>query len=90
MKVFKITFIFILIGVAQFSTAFCANVLVWDNDCDKWIFSTERTQYEGCEQGIRRALIANGHTVTCLKNLPTDLDSYDVIFVVLGYADCAT
>ena len=61
-------------------------VLVWDNDQDGMFFSQESYSYVHCETRLVQALQDEGLNTTVVTDLPGDLSSWDVIFVVLGFA----
>ena len=63
---------------------FSQQVLIWDNDNNSDFLDPEGTGYVGCEFKIQQALTTNGITFTTVSTLPTDLSSYDVVFVTLG------
>ncbi|MCP4581852.1 MAG: hypothetical protein GY839_09540 [candidate division Zixibacteria bacterium] len=59
-------------------------ILVWDNDNDSYYTDPGDGQVHGSEYGIQRALQDNFVNYSTVTSLPTDLSSYDIVFVALG------
>lgn len=79
---------FALLAVLFFSSAprlHAARILIWDNDQDSGFFDTQTRRIVSSELSVKRALEKNGHQVTVVKRLPEQLDSYDAVFVLLGF-----
>ncbi len=75
----------VLSAVLLFGGALQAqNVLVWDNDNGSDYSDPDNGVTRSCEYGIVQALSANNINYTTLSYLPSYLDNYDIIFVVLG------
>ena len=62
-----------------------SEILIWDNDQGSTFYSWESGLVESCHKGIEQALNRNGYYPAVVSRLPEDLDSYEVIFVVLGF-----
>ena len=79
--------VFLAIAVTMFMSihSFGAEVLIWDNDSKSSFWIPESQKYEGCEEAIQRALLANGHQAVVTSYLPEDLSGYDAVFIVLGF-----
>ena len=68
-------------------------ILVWDKDSfagganGKTFQDPEGSGIIGCEYWIEQALAQNGYSCTTWPdmNLPPDISTYDVIFIVLGW-----
>ena len=87
MKLFtkKFAIIFLVLSLWIISVIVSAQtVLIWDNDNNSDFLDPEGAGNVGCEYGLQHALTANGITFTTVITLPTDLSSYDVVFVTLG------
>jgi len=76
---------FIAIVIIMLAASVAAqNVLIWDNDNGSDYSDPENYVTRPCEYGIQRALAANNVSYTTLSTLPSNLDSYDIVFVELG------
>jgi len=64
--------------------AFSQSILVWDKDHDKTIPDPETGVYVDATYGVTKALGDCGYAYTTVKVLPSDLSSYDILFVVMG------
>ena len=70
------------------AAANAANVCVWNYDAlDTW-FDNEAGQTINSAYWVEGTLQDQGHTVTVVSDLPTSLDSYDVVFCLMGWYRC--
>lgn len=84
----------VLLSVAPYPDAGLGQeILVWDMDGfdgganGKTFQDPEGSGIIGCEYWIEQALAQNGHSCSTWAemNLPPDISTYDVIFIVLGW-----
>lgn len=66
------------------SIASSQNILLWDKDHGKVFLDPEGAGPVDASYGIEKALIQNGYGFTQTKSLPSDLNPYQIIFVVMG------
>ncbi len=65
-----------------------AHVFIWNYDPLDAFFDDQVGDSVDCAYWLEQTLDARGHTFITDTSLPTDLDSYDVVFVTLGWYRC--
>lgn len=60
------------------------NVLIWDNDNSSDYEDPETGLLKNCEDGIENALSMNGIDYAVTTVLPSDLSTFDMVFISLG------
>ena len=89
MKKYLIFLSFLLVAAYTINAA---NILIWHFDPDNLDTYTdpEAGKEIGCDYWIKESLTANGYDYDYHKSLslPSDISSYDVILVTLGYFAC--
>jgi hypothetical protein len=68
--------------------SYSAHVLIWEYDTLDIFYDPVIPESVDCPHWIAKALIDNGHTYETYPYLPSDLSSYDVVFVTLGWYRC--
>jgi hypothetical protein len=68
--------------------ALAANVFVWNFDPLDRFYDNQVGDTVDCAYGLEQSLAANGHTFNASSNLAPNLDSYDAVFVTLGWYRC--
>lgn len=63
---------------------FSQSIFVWDKDHSKLFIDPEGAGQVDASYGVTKALTDCGYTFTSSTVLPSDLDPYDIIFVVMG------
>lgn len=71
--------VFLLAGIAPGQ-----EILVFDNDLGDTFPNPDGGGTVGCEYAVENALADNGYSTTTYTFLPTNLDPYDGIFIVMG------
>jgi hypothetical protein len=64
--------------------AFSQSIFVWDKDHDKLFADPEGGGNVDATYGVTKALTANGFTFTESATLPGNINSYDILFVIMG------
>lgn len=67
---------------------FAANVLVWEYDIYDRFYESDIGDSVSTIYWVEQTLSSLGHTVTTTTILPTNLDTYDVVFALLGWFRC--
>lgn len=80
--------VFIIILSMALSTGLSYNVLVWDYDRGDSYEDPDTQQVIGSEVNLVSALQDNGESPEVLTSLPSDLSSYDIIYVCTGWYTC--
>jgi len=62
--------------------------LIWNYDGLDTFYDSQVGLTINCAYWLEQTLTANGHTYQTLTTLPANLDSYDVIFITLGWYRC--
>ena len=68
--------------------AIAANVLIWEKDALDTFYDSQVGLTIDTPYWVEQTLSALGHTYTTVATLPTNLDPYDVVFVMLGWFRC--
>ncbi|MCD4776551.1 MAG: hypothetical protein K8S15_10955 [Candidatus Aegiribacteria sp.] len=64
------------------------HAFIWNYDDDDVFYCSEYGGSIDCSYWIEQTLTCNGHTFTTNTALPSDLSSYDVVFVLTGWYRC--
>ena len=62
-----------------------ANICVWNYDPLDQFYDPVLGQTVDCAYAVRQNLQGLGHTVTVSTTLPSNLSSYDIVFVTMGF-----
>ena len=63
---------------------FSQSILIWDKDHNKLFPDPEGAGNVDATYGVKKALTNLGYTYTVSYTLPSDLSSYDIVFVIMG------
>jgi hypothetical protein len=80
-KTFSVLLIFPILGMA-------ANVFIWNFDPLDRFYDNQVGDTVDCAYWLEQTLAANGHTFNTSSTLSSTLDSYDAVFVTLGWYRC--
>ena len=64
------------------------HVFIWNYDDEDVFYCDEFGGIIDCSHWIEQTLTFNGHTFVTDTSLPTDLSTYDVVFVTTGWFRC--
>lgn len=76
------------VTVTVFNDTTGVEIFLWNFDPQDVFNDPEVGGNIDCSYWIEQALLANGYTCTIDNELPASLDSYDIIFVTLGWFRC--
>jgi hypothetical protein len=68
--------------------ALAANVFIWNFDPLDRFHDNQVGDSVDCAYWLEQSLAANGHTYDTDTSLASNLDSYDAVFVTLGWYRC--
>lgn len=68
--------------------AMAANVFIWNFDPLDRFYDNQVGDSVDCAYWLEQTLIANGYTFNTSSTLSSTLDSYDAVFVTLGWYRC--
>ena len=79
---------YLLILVSVPILAMAANVFIWNFDPLDIFYDGQLGDSVDAAYWLEQTLASNGHTYSTANNLPSTLETYDVVFVTLGWFRC--
>jgi hypothetical protein len=82
----RLRYLWLVVGLALCFTvpAFSQSILVFDKDHNRTFPDPEGAGLKDATYGVTKALTENGYTFTTVTTLPSNLNPYDIIFVIMG------
>lgn len=87
MEVFMKKYLVVMVLLLPIVTH-AAHVYIWNYDPLDRFYESAIGDSVDCSYWVKQTLTSGGHTYVIGTTLPTDIDPYDAVFVLLGWFRC--